>query len=77
MNSGNPSLGRPTHPLRSSASQISGVTWIEPNTRAVQPTPRASTQLQPDQVTALMVLALTVACSAMSVFDLYLLASGT
>jgi hypothetical protein len=52
------------------------VTWIRPDRPVYQPPlPRSSEQSE--RASALIVIALTLACTVLSIFDLFLLASGS
>ncbi len=52
------------------------VRWIRPESMAYNPTSLSSTGGRSDQTAAMIVMVLTLACTALAVFDLYLLAAG-
>lgn len=53
------------------------VRWIRPDTPAYLPPPMSkAVQERTERANALIVIVLTLACTALSIFDLFLLASG-
>ena len=61
-----------------SASGSLDVKWIRPDTPAHLPPPMAkSVQGRTERTNALIVIVLTLACTALSIFDLFLLAVGS
>ncbi len=62
-----------------SASGSPDVKWIRPDTPTYLPPPmhKPAVQERTERANALIVIALTLACTAMSIFDLFLLASGS
>jgi len=61
------------------ASGSSEVTWIRPDrpTHLPPPMPKSAAGERTERANALIVIALTLACTALAVFDLFLLASGS
>lgn len=60
-------------------SEQAGVHWVRPPgtpSPRVPPSPRSSARDHTDRVRALIVIVLTLACTAMAFLDLVLLASG-
>lgn len=59
-------------------SGSSDVRWIRPDTPAYlpPPMPKAAVQERSERANALIVIVLTLACTALAIFDLFLLASG-
>jgi len=55
------------------------VKWIAPDRPAYLPPPMSKTAIRErsERANALIVIVLTLACTAMSLFDLFLLASGS
>ncbi len=55
------------------------VKWIRPDRPAYLPPPASKTAIRErsERAHAMIVLVLTLACTALAVFDLFLLASGT
>jgi hypothetical protein len=62
-----------------SASGSPDVKWIRPDTPAYlpPPMPKSTIQERAERANALIVIVLTLACTAMSLFDLFLLAAGS
>jgi hypothetical protein len=61
------------------ASGPSDVKWIRPDRPVYLPPPMPKTEIRErsERANALIVLALTLACTALAIFDLFLLASGS
>lgn len=61
------------------ASGASDVKWIAPNRPVYLPPPRPGREIleRSERTNALVVLILTFACTALAIFDLFLLASGS
>jgi hypothetical protein len=64
---------------RMRASGSPDVKWIRTSTPSLLPSPmsEAAAQERTEQTNALIVIALTLACTALSLYDLVLLASGS
>jgi hypothetical protein len=62
-----------------SASGSPEVRWIRPGTPAHLPPPMSKSAAgeRTERASALIVIALTLACTALSLYDLFLLASGS
>ncbi len=71
--------GQPDRVGFTPASGSPDVKWIRPDTPAYlpPPMPRSSTRERTEQANALIVIALTLASTALSLYDLFLLASGS
>jgi hypothetical protein len=72
----------PGPPRRVGFSPASGspdIKWIRPGTPAYPPSPmpRSSMRERTEQTNAMIVIVLTLACTALSLYDLFLLASGS
>jgi len=54
------------------------VKWIRPDSHAYMPPPMSKTAIRErsERAHALIVIVLTLACTALAIFDLFLLASG-
>jgi hypothetical protein len=61
------------------ASGSPDVKWIRPNTPAYLPPPmlKSAVQERTERTNALIVIVLTLACTALSFYNLFLLASGS
>ncbi len=61
------------------ASGSSDVRWIRPDRPAYLPPPtsKSAVKERSERANALIVLVLTLACTALAIFDLFLLASGS
>lgn len=64
------------HSRSSQSVGTPSVTWIPPGGDLAAYSARSSAARQPERVTGWIVLTLLVASTALSLFDLYLLASG-
>jgi len=73
------SAGRSSRVGLTRASGSSEVRWIRPDRPAHLPPPTAKSAVKErsERTNALIVLVLTLACTALAVFDLFLLASGS
>jgi hypothetical protein len=62
-----------------STSGSSDVKWIRPDRQAYLPPPMSKTAIRErsERANALIVIVLTFACTALAIFDLFLLASGS
>jgi hypothetical protein len=71
------SPGQSSHVGYVPASGSPDVKWIRPDTPAYLPPPMSkAVQERTERANALIVIVLTLACTALSIFDLFLLASG-
>jgi hypothetical protein len=61
------------------ASGAPDVKWIRPDSHAYLPPPisKSAAKERSEQATARIVIVLTFACTAVSIYDLFLLASGS
>jgi len=66
-----------TDSRRSSSAHQGGVTWIRPESSVYVPPPLPQARDRSEQTSAIVVIVLTLACTALSIFDLFLLASGS
>lgn len=73
------SAGQPDRVGFTPASGSPDVRWIRPDTPAFRPPPmpRANVQERTERANAMIVIVLTLASTALSVYDLFLLASGS
>ena len=62
-----------------SASGAPDVKWIRPDRQAYLPPPMSKTAIRErsERANAMIVIVLTLACTALAIFDLFLLASGS
>jgi hypothetical protein len=72
------SAGQSSHLGFSPASAPGGVHWLRPGLppHLPPPLPESSAEESSERTNALIVLVLTFACTALAIFDLFLLASG-
>ena len=61
------------------ASGAPDVKWIRPDRQAYLPPPMSKTAIRErsERANAMIVIVLTLACTALAIFDLFLLASGS
>jgi hypothetical protein len=52
------------------------VRWIRPESTSYSPTPLPGAGERSERTAAMIVMVLTLACTALAIFDLYLLAAG-
>jgi hypothetical protein len=73
------SAGQSSHVGFTPASGSRDVQWIRPDTPTYLPPPmsKSAARERTERANALIVIALTLACTALAVFDLFLLAVGS
>jgi hypothetical protein len=73
------SAGQSSHVGFTPASGSRDVQWIRPDTPTHLPPPmsKSAARERAERTNALIVIALTLACTALAVFDLFLLAAGS
>jgi hypothetical protein len=72
------SAGQASRPGLTPTSGPTDVKWIRPDTPAHLPPPMAkSVQEHTERANALIVIVLTLSCTAVAIFDLFLLAVGS
>ncbi len=72
------SAGRSSHVGFTPASSAPDVTWIRPDSQAYLPPPMSQAQAteRSERATARIVIVLTLACTVLALYDLFLLAAG-
>jgi hypothetical protein len=78
MGSLDPSAARPSHVGFEPASDSPNVRWIRPDALVhhAPPLPGAAVGGHAERTRALIVILLTLACTALALYDLFLLAAG-